>query len=70
MTEQELDELYGELCRTLARAGDGQAQLLLARFALLAIGALDDAGRVRALIADAGRLEPPREPIESTSSHV
>ncbi len=70
MTGPELDEVYGELCRALTRAGPEQAQLLLARFALLAIAALDDAARVRALIGDAGRLEPPREAIESTSSHV
>jgi hypothetical protein len=53
MTAEELDTLYGELCRSLTAAGEARAQLVLARFALLSIGAIDDPARVRALIAAA-----------------
>jgi hypothetical protein len=53
MTAEELDTLYGELCRSLTAAGEARAQRLLARFALLAIGAIDDPARIRALIAAA-----------------
>lgn len=53
MTAEELDALYGELCRSLTAAGDARAYLLLARFALLAIGAIDDPVRIRTLIAAA-----------------
>ena len=53
MNAEELDTLYGELCRCLTAAGEARAQLLLARFALLAIGAIDDPARIRALIAAA-----------------
>ncbi|HEX8758015.1 MAG TPA: hypothetical protein VF745_16890 [Steroidobacteraceae bacterium] len=45
LTAEELDTLYGELCRSLTAAGEARAQLLLARFALLAIGAIDDPAR-------------------------
>ncbi len=59
MIDEELDALYGELCRELTRAGESRAPLLLARFALLAIGAIDDPVRIRALLAAAGDLEAP-----------
>lgn len=59
MTDEELDGLYGELCRELTRAGESRAPLLLARFALLAIGAIDDPVRIRALLAAARDLEAP-----------
>jgi hypothetical protein len=51
MTETELDSLYSELCLTLSKVGEAGAPLLLARFALLAIGEIDDVERVRALLA-------------------
>jgi hypothetical protein len=51
MTETQLDSLYGELCRTLSEVGEARAPLFLARFALLAIGEIDDVERVRALLA-------------------
>ena len=53
MTESELDSLYGELCSAVSEAGEAQAPLLLARFALLAMEALDDPQRVRELLASA-----------------
>ena len=53
MTEAELDEIYGRLCESLTAAGEAAAPLILARFALLAMVALGDAGRVRELIAEA-----------------
>jgi len=53
MTENELDSVYGELCRALTEVGEDRAPLLLARFALLAIGEIDDADRVRVLLQNA-----------------
>jgi len=53
MTNDELDDLYGELCRSLTQAGEAQTALLLARFALLAFDAIDDPARIRALLAAA-----------------
>lgn len=53
MTDEELDALYGDLCRAMTQAGESRAPGLLARFALLAIGAIDDPVRVRALLAAA-----------------
>lgn len=50
MNEQELDEVYGEFCRKLSAVGEAQATPYLARFALLAFHAIDDAKRIRALI--------------------
>jgi hypothetical protein len=62
MTDEELDALYGELCRSLTRAGESRAPLVLARFALLAIGAIDDPVRIRSLLAAAGDLAAPGLP--------
>lgn len=59
MTDEQLDTLYGELCRELTRAGESRAPLLLARFALLAMGAIDDPVRIRALLAAARDLKAP-----------
>ncbi len=64
MTDEELDTLYGELCRALSRAGPEGAQTLLARFALLAMAALDDAARIREILAGACRADPPRSGLE------
>ncbi|RQS20748.1 hypothetical protein [Burkholderia sp. Bp8998] len=54
MTDTERDVLYTDLCRTMTRIGETDASLFLARFALLAIEAIDDATTVARLIADAG----------------
>ena len=54
MNEQELDDVYGEFCRKLSAIGEAQATPYLARFALLAFHAIDDANRIRTLIEAAG----------------
>lgn len=53
MTEIELDNLYTELCHTMASVGEQRAPLLLARFALLAMGAIGNADVVQGLLRDA-----------------
>jgi hypothetical protein len=50
--DADLDSVYGRLCREITAAGD-DAPLYLARFALLAINALDDAGRAAELVEQA-----------------
>jgi Protein of unknown function (DUF2783) len=50
MTDAELDLLYTHLCRTTTDLGERNASLFLARFALLAMERLGDAGVVRELI--------------------
>ena len=59
MTESELDSIYGELCRALSEVGQAGAPLLLARFALLAIGEIDSSERVRALLMGAREYDRP-----------
>ncbi|MGK5080028.1 hypothetical protein [Janthinobacterium sp. HLX7-2] len=60
MTDIELDNLYTELCHTMGRVGEQAAPLLLARFALLAMGAIGKADVVQGLLRDAaeGLAEP------------
>lgn len=53
MTDIELDNLYTELCHTMGGIGEQRAPLFLARFALLAMGAIGDAERVQGLLQDA-----------------
>ena len=62
MNEQELDEVYGDFCRKLSVVGEAQATPYLARFALLAFHAIDDANRIRTLIEEAG-ADPAAEVI-------
>jgi hypothetical protein len=57
MTDSELDSIYGELANALTEIGESRAPLLLARFALLAIGEIDDRERIRALLKSARELE-------------
>jgi hypothetical protein len=57
MTDSELDSIYGELANALTGVGESRAPLLLARFALLAIGEIDDCERIRALLKSARELE-------------
>lgn len=64
MTDDELDTVYGELCRALTCCGAARADLLLARFALLAMVAIDDVDRIRELLAGACRADAPRETLE------
>lgn len=68
MTAEELDTLYGELCRCLTAAGEARAQLVLARFALLAIGAIDDPARIRALIAAAQASDTSETPNQQLAA--
>ena len=53
MNEVELDEMYGELCRGLDPAGQEQAPLVLARFALLAMHRIADPAVIRDLVRQA-----------------
>jgi len=53
MTATDLDDVYTELCQTMASLGEERAQLFLARFALLAMVRIDQAASVRAMIAEA-----------------
>ncbi|WP_394777905.1 hypothetical protein [Undibacterium sp.] len=53
MNEQDIDRLYTGLCNAMTQVGAGQSQLLLARFALLAMLQIADAAVVDKLIADA-----------------
>jgi hypothetical protein len=56
--ESELDSIYGELCRAISEAGEAHAPLLLARFALLAIGEIGDGERVRRILTSARDCNP------------
>ena len=53
MTDIELDNLYTELCHTMGGIGEQRAPLFLARFALLAMGAIGQADVVQDLLRDA-----------------
>ena len=60
MSDSELDAVYTHLCKTMTRLGEGAAPLFLARFALLAIDRIGDAGAAQRLIDEAsdGMPEP------------
>ena len=64
MTDDELDAVYGELCRALTRCGPERAGLLLARFALLAMVAIDDVERIREILAGTCREDASRDTLE------
>ena len=53
MTEAELDTAYTHLCKTMTELGEANASLFLARFALLAMERIGDAGVVQRLTDDA-----------------
>ena len=53
MTDKELDTVYTALCKTMTAVGEARAPLYLARFAMLAIAALDDAPKALSLITAA-----------------
>lgn len=55
MTEAQIDEVYTEACRTMTTLGEAKTELFLARLALLLMHEVDDAARIRAAIAEAGR---------------
>lgn len=50
MNDHDLDALYTRLCRTLTAAGQAQAPLLLARFALLAMTHIADPPAIERMI--------------------
>jgi len=50
LTDTELDQAYTHLCKTMTRLGEANATLFLARFALLAITRIGDAGAVLKLV--------------------
>ena len=58
INESELDSVYGELCRAISEVGEAHALLLLARFALLAIGEIGDVERVRRILTSARDWNP------------
>lgn len=53
MTDIELDNLYTELCHAMGGLGEQRSPLFLARFALLAMGAIGKADVVQGLLRDA-----------------
>ncbi len=53
MNDAELDAVYTALCQTMTQLGEANAQLFLARFALLAIERLGDAELAAQLVAEA-----------------
>ena len=55
MTETALERLYTLLCETLTAEGEANTQAYLARFALLAMQAIDDEAVVVSLIEKARR---------------
>lgn len=52
MTDSELDAVYTRLCKTMTQLGENNAQLFLARFAMLAITCMAD-GQVAQQLMDA-----------------
>jgi len=42
MNDAELDAVYTRLCTTMTQLGEAKASLFLARFALLAVGEMND----------------------------
>ncbi|HRO61258.1 MAG TPA: hypothetical protein PK177_19190 [Burkholderiaceae bacterium] len=58
MNERELDAVYTHLCKTMTRVGESDAQLFLARFAMLAIDRIGDAAVSQQLIDQAGKGLP------------
>ena len=50
MNSSELDQTYTHLCHTMTRIGEAEAQLFLARLALLAMNRFEDAHAAMAWI--------------------
>jgi hypothetical protein len=53
MNDAELDTVYTRLCKTMTQLGEAKASLFLARFALLAIGEMNDPDASLKLIDEA-----------------
>lgn len=62
MTDTQLDTLYTTLCHRMTALGAAQAELFLARFALLAITRIGDPDAVLALIDAAADTLAPAQP--------
>ena len=60
MNSSELDQAYTHLCHTMTRIGETEAQLFLARLALLAMNRFEDAQAAKAWI-DAAAVDAPPE---------
>lgn len=58
LEEQDLDDLYTELCNGMTGQGEARIPLILARLALLLMNEVGDAARVRAAIREALDLAP------------
>lgn len=58
MTDSDLDTVYTRLCKTMTELGQPKTSLFLARFAMLAIDALDDPAVAQKLIDDASEGAP------------
>jgi hypothetical protein len=54
LTDSDLDIVYTRLCKTMTQLGETDTSLFLARFAMLAIDAIDDPAVALNLIEDAG----------------
>lgn len=59
MKTEDLDLAYTEFCQAMTRIGKEQAELFLARFALLSIVRVGELDKVRTLIADASAIVVP-----------
>lgn len=68
MTDSDLDGVYTQLCKTMTNIGEADAALFLARFALLAITAVDDPVAARKLIAEAADGMPQAAPGMAVSA--
>ncbi len=53
MNDADLDVVYTRLCTTMTELGESQANLFLARFALLAMGQIGDREVALKLVAEA-----------------
>lgn len=51
MNDQELEQIYTDLCHAMTERGPHKASLILARFALLAFHEIGDAAVIRRLLA-------------------
>jgi hypothetical protein len=60
LSELELDSVYTQFCKTMTAIGEDRARLFLARFALLSMCAISEAGLIERLINDAAADFPDR----------
>lgn len=60
MNPEDLDLAYTEFCQTMTELGETQAQLFLARFALLAMTRIGDLSQIRQTTSDAAMIEESR----------